>query len=193
MTLASTPFVSPCVCHRSDEILRSSLFSRVPNDPQVVLHILRIKEAEYNPLPPPPAAPSSSGDENATSETADDLYLQDLDGSEDESIVTVGSEGRDEHESKRKNVLKKGGKKILGGMQKAAKKVATLGADARIEEEGELSRQKVRPFLRSFVAQCSDQRRFAGRQQDRPPPLPKPCEGRRHSRLFVLPAPSLPR
>lgn len=39
---------------------------------------------------------------------------------------------------------KKGAKKFIGGMQAAAKKVATFGGDVKVKDEGETRRQKVR-------------------------------------------------
>lgn len=114
--------------------LPSSIFSGVPTDAQVVLLILRSRERAFNPLSPPPDTPTASDTKQELSNTAVDPNLDD--GTEDDSN-NEGEENDLTHRvgDRSKKAVKKGGGKILGGLRKAVKKVATIGADVKEADE----------------------------------------------------------
>ncbi len=121
--------------------MRNSIFSQVPTNAQFVLHCLRVKEAQFDPLPlpPPPPTPGHVKEEvNATGLGAD--AADELDNP-DHSNVDSPEEGEthdatDENEdtsgvvSKAVKPVKKG---ILSGLRATAKKAATFKADVTIQ------------------------------------------------------------
>ncbi|GAA5955708.1 hypothetical protein JCM8115_006830 [Rhodotorula mucilaginosa] len=134
--------------------LRNTLFSHVPTNAQVVLHIIRVAERHYTPFPLPPAPPTaqdmkeavqsggfdedemgaagySAGDTNQHSVEAGPLANQTLD--EDEA------EG-DGNSTQGKKASGHG--KIVGAFRKVAKKAAVFRGDVHVEGEP-TTKQKV--------------------------------------------------
>lgn len=120
--------------------LRSSIFSHVPTNAQLILHILRVQESTFAPLPPPPPAPtaqhvkdevSKTGLDPDGAETAEGGEVR-LDG-EGNAVVDDGEEGGDKGKGVTGQVVQTGKKTLLGGLRLAAKKAATFKADVSVD------------------------------------------------------------
>lgn len=121
--------------------MRNSIFSHVPTNAQLVLHCLRVKEAQFDPLPLPPPAPTPKHvkeEVNATglgADAADELDNPDhanVDGpgEADEAAAEDENEDGSGVASKVVKPVKKG---ILSGLRATAKKAATFKADVTIQ------------------------------------------------------------
>ena len=123
--------------------MRNSIFSQVPTNAQFVLHCLRVKEAQFDPLPlpPPPPTPRHVKEEvNATgldADAADELDHPDhsnVDSGEEAGSAGAGV-GADENvdsggvAAKVAKPVKKG---LLSGLRATAKRAATFKADVTI-------------------------------------------------------------
>ncbi|KAK4701207.1 hypothetical protein P7C70_g5032, partial [Phenoliferia sp. Uapishka_3] len=117
--------------------IRNSLLSQVPTNAQLVLYISRAAEAEYNPLPAPPAAPTATDTKNELSKTG----IDDEAGDElvNEKTATGDDPDDEEKPSVTHKVAAKGTRKILSGLRLVAKKAATFRGDVQISD----TRQKV--------------------------------------------------
>lgn len=106
----------------------------MPTDAQVVLLILRSHERVFNPLSPPPDTPTASDTKQELSNTSVDPNFDD--GTDDDSDNEEGNSDLTHRVGDRsKKAVKQGGGKILGGLRKAVKKVATIGADVKEADE----------------------------------------------------------
>ncbi|SGZ27607.1 BQ5605_C026g10139 [Microbotryum silenes-dioicae] len=140
--------------------LRNSILSKVPTNAQLTLHMLRVKEAAYNPLPPPPTAPTPAHVKAEIEKTAD---VDDSDELPDKSAKHVDSKtgetdtGADEDEGGdggagvRGKVVKKSKKGLLGGLKLMAKKAATFHADVTVDGKAKLAKGVDKAFFQSRV------------------------------------------
>ncbi|KAL8276463.1 hypothetical protein RQP46_011113 [Phenoliferia psychrophenolica] len=117
--------------------MRNSIFSGVPTNAQLVLHIARMAEEEFDPLPSPPLPPTATDTKNELSKTGIDEDA----GNElvDDKTKSGDDPDDDEKPSVTHKVMAKGTKKLLGGLRLAAKKAATFRGDVTIAD----TRQKV--------------------------------------------------
>ncbi|GAA5892908.1 uncharacterized protein JCM6883_007510 [Sporobolomyces salmoneus] len=127
--------------------LRNSIFSGVPTNAQLVLHIVRVAERAYTPFPLPPPPPTASHMKAAVA--ANGLEGDDSDSeAEGSHSVEAGSLAGKPHEdeeddslSTKDKVVHSGKKKFVSAFRKVAKKAATFRADVQVE--GDTARQKV--------------------------------------------------
>lgn len=124
----------------ADALFPSSIFSGVPTNAQLTLHLLRVAEASFNPIPSPPPAPtavhvkdevSKTGLDPDGAETADGADIKVDDNGEPvvEGEMGDGKAGRGVAGA----VAQTGKKTLLGGLRMAAKKAATFKADVSVE------------------------------------------------------------
>lgn len=111
----------------------SSIFSRVPTDAQLMLHLLRQRELLNNPLPRPPASATSAQAQKTLNDTSplSDAHEQDNTssvGDGDESHL-VG-DGEHDEDGKGPSKLKS---KMLGFGKKLAAKGATFRGAGKVE------------------------------------------------------------
>ncbi|KAI5475212.1 hypothetical protein MNV49_001723 [Pseudohyphozyma bogoriensis] len=110
---------------------RNSLLSRVPTNAQVAVYVLRSSEAAYEPLPPPPHAPTAKDLKEEMSKEGipdGDEAIKDAEAAEEEENPDNTAD-----QSVSGKVQKKGAKKLLGGLRLAAKKAATFRGDVTVE------------------------------------------------------------
>jgi hypothetical protein len=126
----------------------STIFSRVPTNAQLTLHILRVTERSYNPLPPPPPPPSAGHVKEKAGKPGLDPAAR-VGDDEHKTIVEADGqgaendgEGKGEGKGLGAAAVKAGKKTILGGLKIAAKKAATIGADVTVDG----TKQKVSLF-----------------------------------------------
>lgn len=110
--------------------LRNSILSGVPTDVQLVMHLLRVSEARYQPIPSPPAPPTSKHLQKELEKTSMDSESV-HDTETDPELV----EGGEEDDGLGEKVVKKGKGKILGGLKAIAAKVSTFRGDVRDTNE----------------------------------------------------------
>ncbi|GAA5906885.1 hypothetical protein JCM6882_006856 [Rhodosporidiobolus microsporus] len=136
--------------------LRNSIFSRVPTNAQLVLHVVRVAERAYTPFPLPPRPPTAQHMKQAVQAGGFDEDEMGADGysasSSDKHSVEAGalankplSEDGDEEDeggpSAKEKVAGKSKSKIVGAFKKVAKKAAVFRGDVAVE--GETTKQKV--------------------------------------------------
>ncbi|GAA6004837.1 hypothetical protein JCM11491_002250 [Sporobolomyces phaffii] len=128
--------------------LRNSIFSGVPTNAQLVLHIVRVAERAYTPFPLPPSAPTASHMKAAVAANGIDGDSTDSEDEASHSIEAGALAGKphdedddDDSKSTKDKVVKTGKKNFVSAFRKVAKKAATFRADVHIE--GDTARQKV--------------------------------------------------
>ncbi|GAA6001212.1 uncharacterized protein JCM10292_006959 [Rhodotorula paludigena] len=134
--------------------LRNTLFSKVPTNAQVVLHIVRVAERHHTPFPLPPAPPTAQHMREAVQSGGFDADEMGADGysadSGDKHSVEAGAlanssttSGDDESSSLgvKDKAAAHGKSKIVGAFKKVAKKAAVFRGDVHVE--GSTTKQKV--------------------------------------------------
>lgn len=127
--------------------LRNSIFSGVPTNAQLVLHIVRVAERAYTPFPLPPPPPTASHMKAAVAANGieDDTDSEEETGHSIEAGSLAGKKEGDEDDesthSTKDKVIHTGKKKFASAFRKVAKKAATFRADVQVE--GDTARQKV--------------------------------------------------
>ncbi|GAA5950814.1 hypothetical protein JCM21900_002026 [Sporobolomyces salmonicolor] len=128
--------------------LRNSIFSGVPTNAQLVLHVVRVAERAYTPFPLPPNAPTAQHLKQAVQSGGIDEDTVDPDSSETHSVEAGALAGKDADEgdnngdpSTKEKVAAHGKKRIVTAFKKVAKKAATFRADVHVE--GDSTKQKV--------------------------------------------------
>lgn len=128
----------------------SSIFSGVPTNAQLVLHIVRVAERAYTPFPLPPPPPTASHMKAAVAANGieDDTDSEEETGHSIEAGSLAGKKEGDEDDesthSTKDKVIHTGKKKFASAFRKVAKKAATFRADVQVE--GDTARQKVNPM-----------------------------------------------
>ncbi|GAA5864200.1 hypothetical protein JCM1840_006699 [Sporobolomyces johnsonii] len=128
--------------------LRNSIFSRVPTNAQLVLHVVRVAERAYTPFPLPPNAPTAQHLKQAVQAGGIDEDAVEPDSSETHSVEAGALAGKDaddgdnsEDPGAKEKVAAHGKKRIVSAFKKVAKKAATFRADVHVE--GDSAKQKV--------------------------------------------------
>ncbi|GAA5893935.1 hypothetical protein JCM8208_001283 [Rhodotorula glutinis] len=136
--------------------LRNTLFSKVPTNAQVVLHVVRVAERAYTPFPLPPAPPTADHMREAVQSGGFDGDEMGADGYSAENANQhsveagglanhVDSDDDDDTSSTAPSTVDKmatkGKSKIVGAFKKVAKKAAVFRGDVAVE--GETTKQKV--------------------------------------------------
>ena len=99
---------------------------------------MRVAEASFNPLPPPPPAPTAEHVKKEMSKTAvdEDIAAHPDDVKLDENgdpVVDSEGDGEDGGAGVKGTVVKTGKKTILGALRLGAKKAATFKADVSVD------------------------------------------------------------
>ncbi|GAA5986387.1 hypothetical protein JCM10908_003732 [Rhodotorula pacifica] len=134
--------------------LRNTLFSHVPTNAQVVLHIIRVAERHYTPFPLPPAPPTAPHMKEAVQSGGfdeDEMGSAGYSaGDSTQHSVEAGPLANQTHDEDAEdgdgssNHSKKAGAhgKIVGAFRKVAKKAAVFRGDVHVEGEP-TTKQKV--------------------------------------------------
>ncbi|SCV70551.1 BQ2448_3313 [Microbotryum intermedium] len=140
--------------------LRNSIFSKVPTNAQLTLHLLRVKEAANHPLPPPPPPPTPEHVKAEVEKTSDIDGAHELPDKSAKHVDTktgetdAGADEGDGDESRagvRGAVVKTGKKGLLGGLKLMAKKAATFHADVTVDGKAKLAKGVDKAFFQSRV------------------------------------------
>ncbi|KAM0788664.1 hypothetical protein ACM66B_002763 [Microbotryomycetes sp. NB124-2] len=140
--------------------LRNSIFSGVPTNAQLTLHVLRVAEAAFDPLPAPPPPPTPDHVQNEISKTGLDpespppeLKL----GPDGNPIAMDKSSTTDSGDEDKKDqglvggvgsaVVNTGKKTVFGTLRLAAKKAATFRADVSVDGAKHKVGNKIDRFL----------------------------------------------
>ncbi|EJT49738.1 hypothetical protein A1Q1_01094 [Trichosporon asahii var. asahii CBS 2479] len=123
---------------------RNHLLSGVPTNAQLTLHLLRASEAEGNPLPLPPVAPTLEEANEAINDEEDGVKTKAAKAaaSDTKAGKALSSGNPDNNKGVRKAAKKTGGKtKSL--FKRAARKLAGMGSDVTVvgEESGVLKKK----------------------------------------------------
>lgn len=133
----------------------SSIFSGVPTNAQLTLHLLRVAEAAYDPLPPPPPPPTPEHVQQEMSKTGIDpdspppeLKL----GPDGKPVVMEGEQRAEEDQDDNGGgvtsaVVNTGKKTLFGGLRLAARKAATFRADVTVDGAKAKVGNKIDRFL----------------------------------------------
>ncbi|GAA5962521.1 hypothetical protein JCM3765_003716 [Sporobolomyces pararoseus] len=128
--------------------LRNSIFSGVPTNAQLILHIVRVAERAYTPFPLPPPPPTAPHMKSAVAANGVSGDSSDSEGEASHSIEAGELAGKphegdeeDDSVSTKDKVVHTGKKKFVSAFRKVAKKAATFRADVQVE--GDTARQKV--------------------------------------------------
>lgn len=108
----------------------------MPTDAQLTLHLLRVSEAERDPLPVPPVAPALEDTKEAIREVKNeedksDTSSQKLPGTVDPAPKGVRKAAK-QTRSKTKGVFRKLGRKIAG----MGSDVAVVGEERKVSQAG---------------------------------------------------------
>ncbi|BGP23695.1 hypothetical protein Rt10032_c05g2579 [Rhodotorula toruloides] len=135
--------------------LRNTLFSGVPTNAQLVLHVIRVAERAYTPFPLPPPAPTAkhmkeavqSGGFDADEMGADGYSAEDSEQHSVEAgaLANKEADGGESDKSGASTVDKVANQskhKIVGAFKKVAKKAAVFRGDVHVEGESS-AKQKV--------------------------------------------------
>lgn len=130
----------------------STLFSHVPTNAQIVLHIVRVAERHYTPFPLPPAPPTAqhmkeavqSGgfDEDEMGGAGYSAANSNQHSVEAGPLANQTHEDEDEDAGTNHETKAKGHGKIVGAFRKVAKKAAVFRGDVHVEGEP-TTKQKV--------------------------------------------------
>ncbi|KAK4056525.1 hypothetical protein OIO90_002372 [Microbotryomycetes sp. JL221] len=125
--------------------LRNSIFSGVPTNAQLTLHVLRVAEASFDPLPAPPPPPTPEHVQNEISKTGFDPESPppELKLGPDGKPITMDKEHQQGHEQEEEQgvagggvgsaVVNTGKKTLFGTLRLAARKAATFRADVAVD------------------------------------------------------------
>ncbi|BGO90559.1 hypothetical protein NBRC10512_005278 [Rhodotorula toruloides] len=134
--------------------LRNTLFSGVPTNAQLVLHVIRVAERAYTPFPLPPPAPTAEHMKEAVQSGGFDADEMGADGysaedSEQHSVEAGALANKESDGGSEKSggsavdkVANHSKHKIVGAFKKVAKKAAVFRGDVHVEGESS-AKQKV--------------------------------------------------
>ncbi|KAK4055784.1 hypothetical protein OIV83_000331 [Microbotryomycetes sp. JL201] len=141
--------------------LRNSIFSGVPTNAQLTLHMLRVAEASFDPLPAPPPPPTPEHMQKELSKTGLDPESPppELKLGPDGNPVTLDNDKAvttDDPDDKKEEglaggvgsaVVNTGKKTLFGTLRLAAKKAATFRADVSVDGAKSKVGNKIDRFL----------------------------------------------
>lgn len=122
---------------------RNHLLSGVPTNAQLTLHLLRASEAEGNPLPLPPVAPTLEEANEAVNEEDGTKTKAAKAAVSDTKAGQALSSGNPENNKGVRKAAKKTGSKTKSLFKRAARKLAGMGSDVTVvgEESGAIKRK----------------------------------------------------
>ncbi|CAK9782310.1 hypothetical protein CC85DRAFT_254875 [Cutaneotrichosporon oleaginosum] len=121
---------------------RNSILSGVPTDAQLVLHLLRVSEAEKDPLPAPPIYPTLEDTKDVIREKTGD-NAGDIVGGEAAVGAPTSAEGAEPPPQGVKKVTATTKRKTKGAFKRIARKIAGMGSDVTVVGKEKKLRGKI--------------------------------------------------